>query len=67
MFFEIFSDECKEGISESRANESIDNKFGQIHFPHARRKRDKMSHHRDKSTDQNSNTSFFFEKMFGRC
>ena len=67
MFSKIFSYECKEGIPKSRTDECIDNEFGQIHFPHACRKGDKMPHNWDKSTNKNSDASSFLEKMFGRC
>ena len=50
MFFEIFSDECKEGIPKSCTDERINDEFGKIHFSHTRRQGDKMSHHRNKST-----------------
>lgn len=65
ILFEIYSDKREEGVSKSCTDEGIYHKFSQIHFPNSRRERDKMPDNWDKSTDKDSNMSFFFEKMFG--
>jgi hypothetical protein len=66
ILFEIFSDEGEKRVPEPCADDGIDDEFGQIHFPHSGRKRDKMPHNWDKSTDQNCDASFFLEKMLSR-
>jgi len=66
IFFEIFPDDSEKGISESRTDSRIDDEFGQIHFSHSRRQRNKMSDDGYKSADKNSDASFPFEEMFCR-
>jgi len=66
IFFQIFSNEGEKRVPKSRTDHCIDDKFGQIHFSHSCRERNKMPDNWDKSTDKNSNTSSFLEKIFRR-
>ena len=67
ILFEIFPDKGEKGIPESCTDDGIDDEFGHIHLPHTCRQRNQMPDNRDKPTDKNSDMSFFFEEMFGRC
>lgn len=66
IFFQIFSDESQKSVSQSCADECVDDEFDQIHFSHTSREWDKVPDNWDKSADKNRDASPLSKKMFCR-
>lgn len=64
ILFQIFTDECKEGVSHTCADDGIDDEFGQVHLSHSRRQRNQMPDDWDESTDEDGDASSSLEEVF---